>query len=66
MSALQRIANLFRSRKMQREIDAELASHLEMRIEDNLAAGMDAKQARRAALISFGDPNVARDRKSVV
>ena len=55
MSALQRIANLFRSRKMQREIDAELASHLEMRIEDNLAAGMSRREARRDAMLRFGN-----------
>ena len=62
MSIFRRITNLLSRRSLQHEIDAELASHLEMRIEDNLAAGMDAKQARRAALISFGDPNVARER----
>ena len=62
MSILRRITNLFSRRSLQHEIDAELASHLEMRIEDNIAAGMDAKQARRAALVSFGNPNAARER----
>lgn len=62
MSIFRRITNLFSRRSLQHEIDAELALHLEMRIADNLAAGMDAKQARRAALVSFGNPNAARER----
>jgi predicted permease len=33
---------------------AELESHLEMRIEDNLRAGMSPEEARRAALIQSG------------
>jgi len=62
MSILRRITNLFSRHSMQREIDAELASHLEMRIEDNLAAGMNPKQARRKALVGFGNPALAGER----
>jgi predicted permease len=62
MSLAGRILNLFRQARMNREIEAELASHLEMRIEDNLAAGMDAKEARRSALLAFGNQVVARER----
>jgi predicted permease len=47
---------------MDREIDAELAAHLVMRIEDNQAAGMEEKQARRKALVSFGSPGATRER----
>ena len=62
MPILKRLANLFKRDKVQREIDAELASHLAMRIEDNLAAGMDETEARRSALVSFGNPTLARER----
>jgi hypothetical protein len=40
MSLSRRIANLFSRSKVEREIDAELRSHIEMRIEDNIAGGM--------------------------
>ena len=62
MSLFSRIANLFRRHHVDREIQAELASHLEMRIEENIATGMNPKQARRNALLSFGNRNVAREK----
>lgn len=62
MSLSHRIANLFRRNKVDREIEAELAAHLEMRIEDNLDAGLSPKQARRAARLSFGNAALARER----
>jgi putative ABC transport system permease protein len=62
MSVADRIANLFRRAKIEREIDAELRSHIEMRIEDNLAAGMAPQQARRDALVRFGSPTLMQER----
>ncbi|HEX4321698.1 MAG TPA: ABC transporter permease [Acidobacteriaceae bacterium] len=62
MSALRRISNLFTRSKLQREIDRELASHIDLRIEDNIAAGMSRKQARRDALLRFGNPVVMHER----
>jgi len=61
MSLANRIANLFRRSRIEREIDSELASHLAMRIEDNLAAGMSPEEARRDALLRFGNRGVARE-----
>jgi predicted permease len=66
MSLAHRIAHLFRRSHVDRDIQAELASHLEMRIEDNLAAGMDPKQARRDALLRFGNPVVIKERTTEV
>ena len=60
MAVFRRIANLFRRNKVDREIEAELAAHLEMRIEDNLDACLSPKQARRAARLSFGNAALAR------
>jgi predicted permease len=62
MSVLRRIANLFSRNKLQREINRELASHIELRIEDNIASGMSRKQARRDALLRFGNRSVMHER----
>lgn len=40
--------------RMERELDDELRFHVEMETDKNMAAGMTAGEARRAALISFG------------
>jgi len=66
MSIFRRITNLFTRDQVQREIDAELRSHLDMRIEDNLAAGMSAKEARREALVRFGNRSVIHERTTEV
>jgi predicted permease len=55
-------ANLFRQASVDREIDAELKAHIEMRVEDNLAAGMSPEEARRDALLRFGNRAVMRER----
>jgi predicted permease len=62
MPIFRRLRNLLRRSKVDREIRSELAAHLEMRIEDNIAGGMDANQARRDAMVRFGNPTVARER----
>jgi predicted permease len=62
MSVLRRILNFFSRAKLGEEIDAELRSHIEMRIEDNLAAGMSPGEARRDALRRFGNPTVIDER----
>src|ERR1700733_13811292 len=59
---LRRSANLFRQSSVDREIDAELKAHIEMRIEDNLAAGMAPETARRDAQLRFGNKTVMRER----
>jgi putative ABC transport system permease protein len=61
MAALRRIANLFRRSEVNREIDDELQSHLDLRIEANLAAGMSPEEARRDALLRFGNPTSTRE-----
>jgi len=55
MSLLRRISNLFSRSKVGREIDAELQFHVAMRIEENVARGMSAEEARRDALLRFGN-----------
>jgi predicted permease len=61
MPFFRRILNSFHRSKLEREIDRELKSHLEMRIADNVVAGMSPEQARRDALIRFGNRTVIRE-----
>ena len=49
-----RFSALFRKRKNDSEFAAELESHLQMHIEDNLRAGMTPEAARRNALFKLG------------
>jgi predicted permease len=62
MSVLRRITNLFSRSRVDQETEAELRSHIEMRIEDNIAAGMSPEEARRHALLRFGNPVATRER----
>lgn len=55
MSLLHRIANLFTREKLSRAIDDELKAHIDMRIADNIDAGMTPHEARRDALLRFGN-----------
>ena len=48
------VRELFRKEELDQELSEELAFHLEKQIEQNIAAGMGAKEARYAALRSFG------------
>ncbi len=49
-----RIAGLFQKENRDSELSAEMESHLQMHIEDNLRAGMTAAQARREAMMKLG------------
>jgi predicted permease len=46
--------SLFRRRRLERQLDAELQFHLEQQAAENMAAGMSAADARAAALRSLG------------
>lgn len=62
MSLLRRVSNIFSHSRVNAEIDAELRSHLEMRVEDRISAGMSPEEARREALVKFGNPTVMKER----
>jgi putative ABC transport system permease protein len=49
-----RLAALFRKNGLEEELRAEVESHLELQIEENLRKGMTHEDAYRAALSSFG------------
>ena len=49
-----RLCGAFGSAQADNEFDAEINSHLQMHVEDNLRAGMTPEQARRDALLQLG------------
>jgi predicted permease len=60
--SLNRFRSFFRRAPLDRDLDAEMAAHLELAIEENMRHGMLAAEARRHALIHFGGPQQARER----
>ncbi|UWZ85904.1 ABC transporter permease [Occallatibacter riparius] len=59
---MRRITNLFRRERLDGEIAEELRAHIDLRIEDNLARGMTPEDARREALVRFGNTASTRER----
>ncbi len=57
-----RLGGLFRRNRGERELAAEMESHLQMHIEDNLRAGMSAVEARREALVKLGGIEQTKER----
>ena len=53
-AALLRFRSLFEKERLDRDLDDELANHLEMHIIDNLQTGMSPGEARRNALLKLG------------
>ena len=51
---LQRVLSFFHKRHRDSELDAEVAAHLELAVEENMRRGMPEEVARREALVRFG------------
>src|SRR5262245_53408791 len=49
-----RLRSLFRRAQVERELDEELRYHIERQIEEHVAKGMTAEEARHAALRAMG------------
>lgn len=58
---LQRIRSLFRRAQLDRDLDAEIASHVQLAIEENLQRGFSPDEARRQALLRFGGSQQAKE-----
>jgi macrolide transport system ATP-binding/permease protein len=54
VAALRRLVGVVPRDEREQEFAAEIDSHLQMHIDDNLRAGMNPKQARRAAILTLG------------
>ena len=59
--SLQRFVSFFRRAQLDQDLEAEMASHLELAIEENLRTGMSPAEARRQALIHFGGTQQAKE-----
>jgi predicted permease len=66
---LLRFSNLFARKRRERALSAELDSHIQLHIEDNLRAGMSTAEARRNALLKLGGleqtKEIYRERRSL-
>ena len=49
-----RFGSLLKHQRVESELDREMRYHLERQVEENIAAGMNAREAREAALRMFG------------
>src|SRR6266853_6774896 len=49
-----RLAGMFARRQRDRELSAEMESHLQMHVADNIRSGMSPQEARRRAIIQLG------------
>ena len=61
MSWLARLWNSVRRRDLRDDIDEELQFHIDARMRDNVAAGLSREEARRDAVMRFGNPAAIRE-----
>jgi hypothetical protein len=61
MPLLNRLLAVFRSRKLDQDLEEELRSHMEMRAEDNVAEGMTEEAARQDAVRRFGNSALIKE-----
>src|SRR6201981_998926 len=59
--SIQRLLSFFRRAQLDRDLDVEMSSHLELAIEENLRRGLSPAEARRQALLRFGGPQQAKE-----
>jgi predicted permease len=62
LNGFRRLAFLWKRRQLEADLQEELGQHLEWKVRENLALGLPAEEARRRALLEFGNPTVARER----
>ena len=59
--ALSRLGSFFRKPHLDADLEAEIASHIEMAVEENIRLGLPLLEARRKALVRFGGLDLAKD-----
>jgi predicted permease len=59
--ALNRFRSFFHKQPLDHELNAEMATHIEMAVEENLRSGLSPAEARRAAYVQFGGMEQARE-----
>jgi putative ABC transport system permease protein len=61
MSLIARLKGMLRRQRLDRDLDDEMRSHLEMRAADNIAAGMSPEEARYEAQKRFGNTTLLKE-----
>jgi predicted permease len=61
-----RLRSFFSKKPMDRELAEEMAAHLEFAVEENIARGLSAAEARRQALVRFGNVGQAEEHHRAV
>ncbi len=64
MSWLSRVANVFRRRRLDRDIAQELSFHRERRTQDLIAGGLSPAAARRQAALRFGNATAVQEQSA--
>jgi predicted permease len=59
--AFSRLGSFFGRGRIDQDLDAELAAHIELAVEENLKRDMPAGEARRNALLQFGGVQMAKE-----
>jgi predicted permease len=61
--AFQRVLSFFHKQQRDSDLDAELQSHLDLAIEENVGKGMSPDEARRRALVRLGGVQQAKEQQ---
>jgi len=57
----QKLRSFFQKKRLDQDLEAELASHIDLAIQENLKQGMPAEEARRKAMIEMGGLEQAKE-----
>ena len=57
----ERVRSFFRKRALDRDLENELSSHIEMAVEENLRQGMNREEARRQARVRLGGLEASKE-----
>ncbi len=58
-----RLRSFFLKLRLDADLEAEIASHIDMAVEENIARGLTPLEARRQALVRFGGIDLAKDQQ---
>src|SRR5262245_56118234 len=59
---LLRLVGVFVKSRSERDLSAELESHLQLHVDDNVRAGLTPAEARRRALVALGGVDQTKER----
>jgi len=58
-----RMRAFFTGQRLDEELDAELAAHIDLAVDDYIERGMTREEARRCAMVEFGGVQQAREQQ---